>query len=132
MATFSPYLCNCSAISKAITPPTHNPPRKARHCTTQITACRAEPDRVIVSIAALQKLTAWRRQFQERIDQGGKPCLSKIQPTSPPPRDRSAKRIELTRLWTVLPEAMQQKTLRCLARIVVGHLERREVHDDRR
>ena len=26
----------------------------------------------------------------------------------------------------------QQKTLRCLATIVVGHLERKEVHDDRR
>jgi hypothetical protein len=60
---------------------------------------------------------------------------SRVYPKSsqrPPPRDRSAKRIELTRLWTVLPEATQQKTLRCLARIVVGHLERREVHDDRR
>jgi hypothetical protein len=44
----------------------------------------------------------------------------------------SAKRIELTRLWTVLPEEAQQKTLRCLATIVVGHLERKEVHDDRR
>jgi hypothetical protein len=44
----------------------------------------------------------------------------------------SAKRIELTRLWTVLPEEAQQKTLRCLAAIVIGHLERKEVHDDRR
>jgi hypothetical protein len=43
-----------------------------------------------------------------------------------------AKRIELTRLWTVLPEKVQQKTLRCLATIVVGHLEGKEVHDDRR
>jgi hypothetical protein len=43
-----------------------------------------------------------------------------------------AKRIELTRLWTVLPEAAQQKTLRRLVTIVVGHLERKEVHDDRR
>jgi hypothetical protein len=43
-----------------------------------------------------------------------------------------AKRIELTRLWTVLPEKARQKTLRCLAQIVVSHLERREVHDDRR
>jgi hypothetical protein len=43
-----------------------------------------------------------------------------------------ARRIELTRLWTVLPAATQQKTLRCLAAIVVGHLERKEVHDDRR
>jgi hypothetical protein len=50
----------------------------------------------------------------------------------PPPRDGLAKRIELTRLWTVLPEEAQQKTLRCLAAIVVGHLERKEVHDDRR
>jgi hypothetical protein len=43
-----------------------------------------------------------------------------------------AKRIELRRLWTVLPEEAQQKTLRSLARIVIGHLERREVHDERR
>jgi hypothetical protein len=43
-----------------------------------------------------------------------------------------AKRIELTRLWTVLPKKAQQKTLRCLVAIVVGHLERKEVHDDRR
>ena len=54
-----------------------------------------------------------------------------IQPASPP-RDVVAKRIELTRLWTVLPEAHAQKTLRCLARIVAGHLERKEVRDDRR
>jgi hypothetical protein len=32
-----------------------------------------------------------------------------------------AKRIELTRLWTVLPAEAQQKTLRCLAAIVVDH-----------
>jgi len=50
----------------------------------------------------------------------------------PPPRDRSTKRVELTSLWTVLPEATRQKTLRCLARIVVDHLERREVDDDSR
>jgi hypothetical protein len=31
-----------------------------------------------------------------------------------------------------LPEATRQKTLRCLARIVVDHLERKEVHDDSR
>jgi hypothetical protein len=43
-----------------------------------------------------------------------------------------AKPLELTRLWMVLPEEARQKTLRCLAKIVVGHLERREVDDDRR
>jgi hypothetical protein len=50
----------------------------------------------------------------------------------PPPRKASAKPIELSRLWTVMPEQVQRKTLRCLARIVVGHLARREVHDERR
>jgi hypothetical protein len=43
-----------------------------------------------------------------------------------------AKRIELARLWTVLSEQAQQKTLRCLTAIVVGHLEREEVSDDHR
>ncbi len=105
--------------------------RTVRHNAPEITACRAEPDRVIVSLAALQKLAAWRRQRQVDVDHGGESCLPKIQPVSPP-RDVLAKRIELTRLWTVLPEEAQQKTLRCLATIVVGHLERKEVHDDRR
>jgi hypothetical protein len=50
----------------------------------------------------------------------------------PPPRDQSRKRVQLTGLWTVLPEATRQKTLRCLARIVVDHLERKEVRDDSR
>ena len=53
-------------------------------------------------------------------------------PAGVPPRRVVGRRIELTRLWTVLPAATQQKTLRCLAAIVVGHLERKEVHDDRR
>ena len=35
-------------------------------------------------------------------------------------------------LWTVLPEEVRRKSLHCLARIVVGHLERREVRDDQR
>ena len=50
----------------------------------------------------------------------------------PPPRQVLAKRIELARLWTVLSEQAQQKTLRCLTAIVVGHLEREEVSDDHR
>jgi hypothetical protein len=50
----------------------------------------------------------------------------------PPPRDRSTKRVQLTDLWTVLPGATRQKTLLCLARIVVDHLERKEVRDDPR
>jgi len=41
------------------------------------------------------------------------------------------KRVELKRLWTVLPEEAQQKVLRSLTRIVIGHLERREAHDER-
>jgi len=44
----------------------------------------------------------------------------------------AATRIELKRLWTVLPEEARQKTLRCLARLLIGHLERREVHDEHR
>lgn len=107
------------------------PPRRARHNAPEITACRAEPDRVIVSLAALQKLAAWRRQRQVGVDHGGESCLPKIQPASPP-RDVLAKRIELIGLWKVLPEEAQQKTLRRLARIVVSHLERKEVRDDRR
>ena len=35
-------------------------------------------------------------------------------------------------LWTVLPEEVRRKSLHCLARIVVGHFERREVRDDQR
>jgi hypothetical protein len=42
-----------------------------------------------------------------------------------------AKRIELTRLWPVLPGNARQNTLRCLAQIVAQHLERKEVRDDR-
>ena len=60
-----------------------------------------------------------------------RPCSSEIKPASPP-RDRSTKRVQLTGLWTVLPGATRQKTLRCLARIVVDHLERKEVRDDPR
>jgi len=50
----------------------------------------------------------------------------------PPPRRGSAKRIELARLWTELPEPTQQKTLRHLVKIVIGRLERKGVSDERR
>ena len=105
-------------------------PSTARHDTSEITACRAESERVLVSLTALRTLAAWRRQRLESVDHGGESCLSRIQPASPP-RIVSARRTELTRLWTVLPKEARQRTLRCLAKIVVGHLERREVHDDR-
>ena len=48
----------------------------------------------------------------------------------PPPRDAEAKRVELRLLWTVLPQEVRQKTVRSLARLVVGHLKRREVRDE--
>ena len=50
----------------------------------------------------------------------------------PPPPGVEAKRIELRRLWSVLPVAAQEKVLRSLTRIVISRLERREVHDERR
>jgi hypothetical protein len=49
----------------------------------------------------------------------------------PPPREAPAKRIALKRLWWELPEETRQKTLRCLANIIVGHHEPREVDDER-
>ena len=50
----------------------------------------------------------------------------------PPPRDLSAKRVELRKLWAVLPDEAQRKALRSLARLVARHVERREVLDERR
>jgi hypothetical protein len=42
-----------------------------------------------------------------------------------------AKRIELTRLWPVLPQNARQNTLRCLAQIVAHRAMRKEARDDR-
>jgi hypothetical protein len=41
-----------------------------------------------------------------------------------------AKRIELTRLWPVLPGNARQNALRCLAQIIAHRLEQKEVRDD--
>ena len=98
------------------------------HLSSQL--AQLMPDRVIVSLGAVQKLAVWRAQHQEQLNQGGDSCFSTTQPPSPPHK-LLAKRIELTRLWPVLPGNARQNTLQCAAQIIALRLERREVHDER-
>src|SRR6516165_2306660 len=60
------------------------PRRTAGDNATIFTVCQGEPNRVIVSVAALRKLAAWRQQRLEGIFQGGESCLSQIPQSSPP------------------------------------------------